>query len=212
MPQHPTTKQFVSQADYDAAIAANTTATSAHDPVPPTAEQATGDAPPTTPGGGGSPTPKDAPPKKRGPGRPKGSKNRTKGTGSRARTDTKAAKTVQIEQALAEMLGMPAIPFAMLGDEFCASHFATAGPGLAKQLATMSESNPQLRQVLERALDVSTMGALVMALFMYLMPPLLHHGIIPAPPMVAAMMGVPVPQPPSAPANGAERMPGGQSA
>jgi hypothetical protein len=108
----------------------------------------------------------------------------------RGRT-TKAQTTKAIEQALGELLAMPAVPFAMAGDDFCAAHFASAGPQFAARLAQTSERHPALRRILERVLEGESVAVLLIGLTSYMLPPLLHHGLIPTPPGVAEMFGVP---------------------
>lgn len=139
------------------------------------------DAPPN---GDAQPEPQaQAEPKKRG--RPRG---------SRSSETARREASRQLESALAEILTMPAIGFAMVGDEFCADHFSNAGPHFAKRLVDVSERQPQLRSILEKMVTGETVAVLLLDGFAYLMPPLVHHGL-PAPEGLRRMLGVPEPLP-----------------
>lgn len=128
-----------------------------------------GDAPPKPPA--------DAPPKPRG--RPAGRKSAK-------------ARTRELEDGLAQILSMPAIPFMLAGDTFCAEHFNNAGPQLARDLAAASERNPALRKVLERFLEGESVAVLFMGLTMYALPPILHHNLLPGGAALAPMFGIPL--------------------
>lgn len=149
----------------------------------------------------------DAPPKKRGPGRPKGSKNKPKnpvdqfvketrkngddapGGGKRRRRKKISHKvTEDIEQALAEVLCAPAMGAALQGDQWAAEHFVTNGKELAHRLAMVSEHNDQLRRWFEAGLAGESVMVVAMAAAAYIVPALLHYNIIPGP---DGMLGVP---------------------
>lgn len=119
---------------------------------------------------------KDQPPR-RGPGRPKGSKNKTSGSGTRGRP-SKAVKMAQetdtIAQGLGFLLAVPAIPAQMAGHPYLNEHFNTAGPELAKALAQASEDNPVLRTWLLAATQGHSLAALGMAVFGYAAPPIVY--------------------------------------
>lgn len=104
---------------------------------------------------------------------------------SRARVTKKG--TQQIEDALAEILQIPAVPAAVFGDVWMADHFTTQGRAFAARIATVSERNPVLRAWCEKALEGESMAVLLMAAVMYAGPPLMHFGVIPG----AEMLGVP---------------------
>lgn len=117
-------------------------------------------------------------------GRPKGS------------TNQKATKDVskRLEEGLAEILTMPSLGFAIVGDEFCADHFAEMGPRFARRLVEVSERHEQLRTILERMVTGETVAVLLLDGFAYMMPPLIHHGL-PVPDGLRKMMRVPEPLP-----------------
>lgn len=119
----------------------------------------------------------DAPPSGRGEGRARGSRKRVTKKG-----------TEQIEDALAEILQIPAVPAAMFGDDWMAAHFTTQGRQLANRIAVVSERNPVLRGWCERMLEGESLAVLLMAGVLYAAPPLMHFGVIPG----GQMMGIPV--------------------
>jgi hypothetical protein len=147
---------------------------------------------------------KDTPPK-RGPGRPKGSKNKPKdpvdqvaselkGNGDKppgaGKRKTRISKRVtdQIEEALAEILCAPAMAAAFVGDQWAIEHFTTTGKELAHRIAVVSERNSQLRAYCERALEGESIMILALGFIAYTVPPLIHWNIIPGP---DGMMGIP---------------------
>lgn len=149
----------------------------------------------------------DAPPKKRGPGRPKGSKNKPKdpvdefvkqtrkngddAPGGEKKTRRKRISkkvTEDIEQALAEILCAPAMAAALMDDEWAAQHFVVNGKELAHRLAVVSERNDQLRRWCENLLQGESVFVVGMAAAAYIIPALLHFNIIPGP---DGMLGVP---------------------
>lgn len=136
-------------------------------------------------------------------GRPKGSTN------ARASKETNK----RLEDALAEILTMPSLGFAIVGDEFCADHFAEMGPRFAKRLVDVSERHEQLRAILERMVTGETVAVLLLDGFAYMMPPLIHHGL-PVPPGLRRMMRVPepLPSPRDARRANSETQPGAQDA
>lgn len=119
----------------------------------------------------------DTPPKRRAP-RPS------------ART-AKARTTREIEAALTEILALPAIPFAIAGDEFCANHFTTASADFANKIAAQSERNETLRKWCERLLEGESLAVLLFAGMTYALPPLIHHNVIPGADGMRAVFSVP---------------------
>jgi hypothetical protein len=119
---------------------------------------------------------------------PPGSTSDPEGKPPRRRTRVTKKGTQAIEEALAEILQIPAVPAAMLGDEWMADHFTTQGRQLANRIAITSERNPVLRGWCERAMEGEGIAVLFIASLMYAAPPLMHFGIIPG----GAMIGVPV--------------------
>jgi hypothetical protein len=128
-------------------------------------------------GPGAETPPGDTPPGRESPG----------GKGKRRSRVTKKG-TQQIEDALAEILQIPAVPAAMLGDVWMADHFTAQGRQLANRIAIVSERNPVLRAWCERALEGESIAVLLMAGLMYAAPPLMHFGLVPG----GEFIGVPV--------------------
>jgi hypothetical protein len=117
-------------------------------------------------------------PSRRRRGRPPGSSNRSN-------------KTREIEQALSKILVLPAMPFAWTGDPWVSRHFEERAPVLAQELAKKSETSPALRRQLEWLTKGDTDLSLVMAGVLYLVPPLMYFGIIPAPGAARTLLDVP---------------------
>lgn len=105
--------------------------------------------------------------------------------------------TAAIADALAEILQIPAVPAAMFGDKWLAAHFTNSGRQLADQVAAVSERNPVLRGWCEKAMEGESVAVLLIASTMYVVPPLMHFGVIPH----GQAIGVPVLQkvPPGGP-------------
>lgn len=150
----------------------------------------------------------DAPPK-RGPGRPKGSKNKPKDPISQLESESgngdtpprkgrgrpkgsrnkkkQAQVTKQIEETLAEILTAPAMPCAFMGDEWAVQHFTQNGRELASRLAEFSERNSQFRKWCESVMDTESILTLLLATSAYAIPPLMHWELIPG----AKRLGIP---------------------
>lgn len=135
---------------------------------PPAAESAAPvePAPPAEPAGSG-----DKPPTPPAAEQPKRKRTRT----------SKKERTRQLENALAEILTLPAVPAAMTGDQWLYEHFSTQGPETAAKLAAASENNQTLRRILEQLTQGEGYATLVMAGMAYLLPPLLYFGVVPVP-------------------------------
>lgn len=154
--------------------------------------------------------PPDAPPHKRGPGRPKGSKNKPKSAadefaagartapngddapgGERPKTRRKRVSkkvTEDIEGALAEILTAPSMIAAIQGDEWAVHHFVINGKELAHRIAEVSERHSQLRAWCESLLEGESIFLVGMAAVAYVLPALLHYNLIPGP---DGLLGVP---------------------
>lgn len=98
------------------------------------------------------------------------------------------AVTQQIEDGLAEILQIPAVPASILGDDWAAQHFTDQGRAFANRIAVVSERNPVLRGWCERAIEGESIAVLFIAGLMYAAPPMMHLGIIPG----GEVLGIPV--------------------
>lgn len=162
-------------------------------PPPPTAENLTD--PPDLGGPAAtraSSTARDRPPKKKskaGGARP--------GAGRPSAAGKLASETRQIEQALAQLLSVPAIPCAMLGHKWPADHFTTAGPMLAKNLADVAQTNPRLRDLLLKLSQGDSYATILIGTFAYAVPPAIYF-LAPQTSALRPTFGVP-----SIPATGA---------
>ena len=109
-------------------------------------------------------------------------------SGAAKRSDRKAADIRLIREGFAELLQLPAMAAAVKGDEWGVDHFTTRGPILAERIATECERNEQLRRWCVKALKAQSVTMLAVEGFMYVVPALMHYGIVPG----AEGMGVPV--------------------
>jgi hypothetical protein len=96
--------------------------------------------------------------------------------------------TQQIEDGLAEILQIPAVPATILGDAWAAQHFTNQGRAFANRIAVVSERNPVLRGWCERAIEGESIAVLFVAGLMYMAPPMMHLGVLPG----GEMLGIPV--------------------
>jgi hypothetical protein len=101
------------------------------------------------------------------------------------------AELKEIETKLAALLGRPAIPMHLAGDEWPATHVEENAAPLAKQIAQAARDNARLREQLLKLLRVGDGAGLVFAALAYLVPVLLYYGVVPAPPLVRSQLGVP---------------------
>lgn len=131
-----------------------------------------------------------------GSGRPKGSAN----------AKTTAATDKALIEGLAQILSIPAIPAAMVGETWVAEHFSVSGPVFAGQLVAASKTSPQLRTILEKAIKGDSYAILIIGVFGYVVPPVMYFATSDHHP-ARAMVGVPprratVPRGASAPGGG----------
>jgi hypothetical protein len=97
----------------------------------------------------------------------------------------------EIEEKLSRLLELPAVPMVATGDVWPAQHIEAQAAPLAKAIANACKDNPQLRAKLLQLLRVSDNANLGIAVFRCLAPILLYYGILPAPPLLRAQLGVP---------------------
>lgn len=110
--------------------------------------------------------------------RQKRRKRAASSSSSPSRQQTTRARTRELELGLARTLSFPAVPVLMLpGDvetkAFLATHFTTAGPQLAGELAQASEQSAELREWLERMARGSLAMTLAIGAIGYLGPAVL---------------------------------------
>lgn len=103
-----------------------------------------------------------------------------------------------LEKLLSEAFSAPAMPCAMLGDQWAANHFTEQAPYLARNLVLAAEHNPWLRRKLEEmasgqdaAVKLLGMAGVAGALFGYAVPPIIHFLNLPVPPKAREMFGIP---------------------
>lgn len=106
-------------------------------------------------------------------GRPKGSTTGKPG-GAALKSQSRA-----LEKKLAELLSFPAVPAAMaydgdpIGQLYMVDHFTRSGPRTAALLVEASETNDQLRALLERITMGGGMLTVIVALAAYAAPPVM---------------------------------------
>lgn len=125
----------------------------------------------------------DEPPKRKGPGGKRAGAGRPKGAGNKKPAASKPATKVAVsdaalQQALGELLTLPAVPAVMLtpspeGKQFLGAHFTNQGPVAAAQLVLLSKQSPELRAALEKITTASVTMGLVMLAVGYAVPPVL---------------------------------------
>lgn len=127
---------------------------------------------------------------------PKASVKRTGGRPTNV--DRRASRTKELGAAAGMILAMPGMVFGMVGEPYLAEHFAGrpvidpktgepkldtdgmpemipgAGHRFGMQLAIASESNAQLRTLLERLVIGDSIAVLVMGLIAYAAPPIVY--------------------------------------
>lgn len=117
---------------------------------------------------------------------------RAEKSGAAKRAERKAEDLRVIREAFGELLSAPAALAAAKGDEWAVDHFTTAGPALADRIVIECERNEKLRARLVTMASGSGYIMLGTAVGAYLLPPLIHYGLIPGLP---GMGDVPRPTP-----------------
>lgn len=123
----------------------------------------------------------DAP--KRGPGRPKGSTNKSSGSMS----------VNAIEKAIADqftMIGVAVTAF----NEYDGTVILQGTPRLAKSIGSLCEKNPKVRKNIERMLTGGSYGEVLLAGAFIAVPIMANHGLMPE--SVQAMYGRAIPEKP----------------
>jgi hypothetical protein len=104
----------------------------------------------------------------------------------------RAKRYVELEAKLALLLIWPAPVAERAGDLFCAEHYAAQGPLLAAALTSWAEGHPAFYALLIQLLQVGSLATLILAVGAYALPPLIHHGLVPAPDALRRHFGLPV--------------------
>lgn len=113
------------------------------------------------------------------PPRPRAKRKAGRPAGQRATGAVMKAQSKVLERKLAELLAFPAVPAAMayesdpIAQLYMVDHFTRSGPRTAALLVEASESNEQLRALLERITTGGSMLTVVVALAAWAGPPIM---------------------------------------
>lgn len=152
------------------------------DPTETTGAKQTGNDPAATAAASAA---KDKPPKKatgRGGKRP--------GAGRPSSTAKTAVEDAKIQEVLAQLLFLPAVPLGVMGHPWPAEHMSNTAPEFAKTLTEQSRTNPGLRKVLLNFAEGGAVAILLTAGMQYSLPVILYFLTGPAHP-ARAMFGIP---------------------
>lgn len=74
---------------------------------------------------------------------------------------------------------MAALPFALQGDDYCATIIAQRTPDLAKSLTALADENPAIKRTLNRMLEGSAWGGVALSVAAIVIPIAQHHNLVP---------------------------------
>ena len=121
-------------------------------------------------------TSQDRPPR----GRPSPPRSRAKGDAGSAAVGTgRAPSAASLEARLNEFLAAASLPFALAGDDYCATIIAQRMPRLSHSLVELSRENPAVKRLLNRILEGSAWGGVALAVVTIVIPIAQHHGALP---------------------------------
>jgi hypothetical protein len=103
----------------------------------------------------------------------------------------RAKRYLVLERELTELLMLPTIPAAAANDQYCVTHFATKSRPFAAQLTAQAEKHTDMYRALKWAAGTGSLLTLAATGAGFLLPPLMHHGLIPAPQAMRDHYGVP---------------------
>lgn len=145
-------------------------------------------APPATPNRPAKP--EDKPPKKKGPGRPKGSKNKPR-AGQTTSKPSESSGITRLRKDLENLFRSPAFMFEAVGENWPAKHVDEKGKLLAAEITSYADKNPAFRTRLEAFLEGGETSKLIFAGAMYALPLGMYFGLVPAPERVKILLAVP---------------------
>jgi hypothetical protein len=90
-------------------------------------------------------------------------------------------KWAKLESELAQMYSALALPFAAMGDDFCASHLASNAESLASSWVDLAQQNPNVEKVLQSLVTGGAWGGVIMTHAFVALPIAAHHNLIPGP-------------------------------
>lgn len=136
-----------------------------------------------------------------------------------------------MERKLEDFFTYFSLPFAAVGDIYCAEVIAAGAPQLAEAWAALAKENANVKRVLDKMMQGGAWGGVVVSTAAVVIPIAGHHGLLPAslqffasgdgqhpgegaagggdvPPGPVAGSGEHPPEPPPAPPHGPVRAPG----
>jgi hypothetical protein len=146
------------------------------------------------PAAASAPASSDRAPKRERSGAQKRKQAKAKAGGAPARPSSGAVLDRELralEDQLNGILAAPAAGMHMAGDVWAAEHWEAHTPPFVHQVVELARRNPAFRVQLQRALQVSETGQLIVAGATLLIPLLIYYGILPVPPPVRAQLKVP---------------------
>lgn len=90
-------------------------------------------------------------------------------------------KWAKLEQELVQMYSALALPFAAVGDEFCANVIAGNAETLASGWIDLAQQNPNVEKVLQSLVTGGAWGGVIMTHAFVALPIAAHHNLIPGP-------------------------------
>lgn len=90
---------------------------------------------------------------------------------------TSGGRTLQ--SRLEELLGGLALPYSAMGDDYAAQLIATRTPAIAEAWADLAKQNAAVKRVLERLVQGTAWGGVVLSSAGLAIPLLAHHNILP---------------------------------
>jgi hypothetical protein len=147
-------------------------------PVPPVTDSPFADVPPQ---------PEDAPP-----------------AAQKAREARKSSRTPALQKSLEELFAAPALAYSFAGDQYAAMLITTRSEAMAEAWYQLAQKNAAVKRMLERLVEGSALGGVVVSTAAILIPLAQHHGMIPGadpfatfyPPLPDAPMAGPIVPPP----------------
>lgn len=84
-----------------------------------------------------------------------------------------------LQKRLEEFLATPALVYSFMGDQWAAELITTRTPAMAEAWYDLSTKNPAVKRVLERLLEGSAWGGVILSTMAVTLPLAQHHGLVP---------------------------------
>jgi hypothetical protein len=121
------------------------------------------------------------------------------------------ARKAPLQAKLEELFASPALVYSFVGDEWAAQLIATRTPAMAEAWYELAKQNAGVRRILDRLVEGSAWGGVILSTMAVAVPLAQHHGLIPGADPFGVMFpplppeqgrGPIVPPPPSSPNGG----------